>query len=65
MSHSKILEYSRIVKSFPFFFGEEFTELAIADSNGLKSMGQIAIQDTGIAHLVGTQLLHSVHILDC
>jgi len=38
MSHNKILEYSRIIKSFPFFFGKEFTELAIADSNGLKGM---------------------------
>jgi len=38
MSHNKILEYSRIVKSFPFFFGKQFTELAITDSNGLKGM---------------------------
>jgi len=38
MSHNKILEYSRVVKSFPFFFGEEFTALAIADNNGLKDI---------------------------
>lgn len=66
MSRNKRPKYSRIVKPFPFFFGKEFTELAVADSNSLEDMGRTIItsEDTETAHLVGAQLLHSVHILN-